>query len=137
LKRVIVFLIKIVLLLLVIIGLWSAYQYNQKIKYDEDSLFQEGDKYYYKDYTIDENVYEGKNIVEHHQPIIQKRYIAKKTVIINAHNSPKEQFECDGRRYCSQMTSCKEATFFINNCPNTRMDGDRDGIPCEGHWCRY
>ncbi|WP_350669172.1 excalibur calcium-binding domain-containing protein, partial [Pseudoalteromonas sp. TB6-MNA-CIBAN-0076] len=32
---------------------------------------------------------------------------------------------------CSQMTSRAEAVFFINNCPNTKMDGDRDGDPCE------
>jgi len=41
-------------------------------------------------------------------------------------------FQCDGRMYCSQMTSRSEAEFFINNCPNTKMDGDYDGIPCEG-----
>jgi len=46
-----------------------------------------------------------------------------------------EDFTCDGREYCSQMTSCKEALFFIQNCPNTKMDGDQDGIPCERQWC--
>lgn len=45
------------------------------------------------------------------------------------------QFKCDGRTYCSQMTSCQEATFFINNCPGTKMDGDNDGVPCEKQWC--
>jgi len=44
-------------------------------------------------------------------------------------------YQCDGRQYCSQMTSCEEATFFINNCPNTKMDGDNDGVPCEKQWC--
>ncbi len=45
------------------------------------------------------------------------------------------KFKCDGRRYCSEMTSCEEAMFFLNNCPNTKMDGDRDGVPCESQWC--
>lgn len=45
------------------------------------------------------------------------------------------QFRCDGRTYCSQMTSCAEATFFLNNCPGVKMDGDHDGIPCERQWC--
>lgn len=45
-------------------------------------------------------------------------------------------FRCDGRTHCSQMTSCAEATFFLNNCPGTKMDGDHDGIPCEQQWCR-
>ena len=44
-------------------------------------------------------------------------------------------YQCDGREYCSQMTSCEEATFFINNCPNTKMDGNHDGVPCERQWC--
>jgi hypothetical protein len=42
---------------------------------------------------------------------------------------------CDGRTMCSQMTSCAEATYFIRNCPNTQMDGDNDGVPCESQWC--
>jgi hypothetical protein len=45
-------------------------------------------------------------------------------------------FRCDGRTHCSQMTSCAEATYFLQNCPGTSMDGDRDGVPCEAQWCR-
>lgn len=45
-------------------------------------------------------------------------------------------FRCDGRTHCSQMTSCEEATFFLRNCPDTKMDGNRDGVPCERQWCR-
>ena len=44
-------------------------------------------------------------------------------------------FRCEGRTHCSQMTSCAEATFFLRNCPNTKMDGNRDGVPCEQQWC--
>jgi len=40
-------------------------------------------------------------------------------------------FSCDGRTMCSQMNSRAEAEFFIQNCPNTQMDGDNDGRPCE------
>jgi len=46
------------------------------------------------------------------------------------------RFSCDGRTHCSQMTSCDEAIFFIKNCPNTQMDGNGDGVPCEKQWCR-
>lgn len=45
-------------------------------------------------------------------------------------------FTCDGRQHCSQMTSCAEATYFIQHCPNTKMDGNHDGIPCEKQWCK-
>ena len=44
-------------------------------------------------------------------------------------------YRCDGRTYCSQMTSCEEATWFLRNCPGTKMDGDSDGVPCEKQWC--
>jgi len=46
------------------------------------------------------------------------------------------QFRCDGRTHCSQMTSLAEAKFFISNCPDTRMDGNHDGEPCEKQFGR-
>lgn len=45
------------------------------------------------------------------------------------------RYSCDGRTRCTQMTSCDEATWFINHCPGMKMDGDGDGIPCETQWC--
>ena len=45
------------------------------------------------------------------------------------------KYFCDGRRYCSQMTSCAEATYFLRHCPGAEMDGDGDGVPCESQWC--
>jgi len=44
-------------------------------------------------------------------------------------------YKCDGRKHCSQMTSCAEAKFFLQNCPDTQMDGNHDGTPCEQQWC--
>ena len=44
---------------------------------------------------------------------------------------PGQSFSCDGRQHCSQMRSRAEAEYFLKNCPDTKMDGDRDGIPCE------
>jgi len=48
-----------------------------------------------------------------------------------------QNFSCDGRQHCSQMHSYEEAVFFLRNCPNTKMDGDGDGIPCEQQFGRY
>jgi len=53
----------------------------------------------------------------------------------NNSRSKTSRYKCDGRTYCSQMKSCGEATFFLNNCPNVKMDGNHDGIPCEKQWC--
>jgi cold shock CspA family protein len=47
----------------------------------------------------------------------------------------KTNFECKGKRRCSQMTSCEEAIFYLKNCPGVEIDGDGDGIPCESQWC--
>jgi micrococcal nuclease len=38
---------------------------------------------------------------------------------------------CDGRLYCNQMRSCEEANWFLKNCPGVKMDGNKDGKPCE------
>ena len=43
----------------------------------------------------------------------------------------KPAFQCDGRQHCSQMSSKAEAQFFLENCPDTKMDGDNDGDACE------
>ena len=44
-------------------------------------------------------------------------------------------YSCQGKQYCSEMTSCKEARFYLKNCPNVKIDGNNDGIPCESQWC--
>jgi hypothetical protein len=44
-------------------------------------------------------------------------------------------YRCDGRLYCSQMRSCSEARFFLAHCPGVKMDGNRDGVPCQQQWC--
>ena len=58
------------------------------------------------------------------------------SLLVESGRSAKPEFNCDGRQYCSQMTSCKEATQFLRNCPGMKMDGNRDGVPCEKQWCR-
>ena len=56
-------------------------------------------------------------------------------VVAPIETSSASAFRCDGRTTCSQMTSCTEAKWFINNCPGTMMDGNHDGTPCEQQWC--
>jgi cold shock CspA family protein len=50
-------------------------------------------------------------------------------------NTPDTGRRCDGRKYCSQMHSCEEATWFLQHCAGTQMDGNGDGVPCEQQWC--
>lgn len=49
--------------------------------------------------------------------------------------STSSNFNCEGKTHCSQMVSCEEAKFYLANCPNTKIDGDRDGVPCERQHC--
>lgn len=43
----------------------------------------------------------------------------------------KQNFTCQGKIHCSQMSSCEEASFYLRNCPGVKIDGDGDGRPCE------
>ena len=49
--------------------------------------------------------------------------------------SPPPEHTCAEKRYCGEMRSCAEATYYLRHCPTTEMDGDGDGIPCESQWC--
>jgi hypothetical protein len=57
------------------------------------------------------------------------------TSSIDITSAGQSTFACDGRVYCSQMKSCDEAKYFLEHCPNVKMDGNHDGIPCEKQWC--
>lgn len=48
---------------------------------------------------------------------------------------PSYTWECLGKRTCSEMNSCEEAKFYMQNCPNTDLDPDGDGKPCESGVC--
>lgn len=96
---------KLLLILLVAIGAWNYYQ-KQNTQYQHNPQ--------------PETVSMSQVVPDYTVPINKAREVASQL-----------QFRCDGRQHCSQMTSRKEAEFFLRNCPNTKMDGDHDGIPCE------
>ena len=70
-----------------------------------------------------------------HSPASTQQTVVARTAAALTQSS--SRFSCDGRTMCSQMTSCAEATYFIRHCPNTKMDGNRDGVPCEQQWCGF
>jgi Excalibur calcium-binding domain len=72
----------------------------------------------------------------HRQNVAPMTEVAGPRAMFASEAEPKPaSFKCDGRVYCSQMTSCEEATYFLRNCPNVKMDGNNDGVPCERQWC--
>jgi len=66
---------------------------------------------------------------------IPSRGVQDVTEIVSQGLPMRERYSCQGKVYCSQMTSCEEARYYLVNCPGTKMDGDRDGVPCESQWC--
>ncbi len=40
-------------------------------------------------------------------------------------------YTCGTKTYCSEMTTCEEAKYYLNSCGLSRLDGDKDGTPCE------
>lgn len=40
-------------------------------------------------------------------------------------------FRCEGKTRCTEMVSKEEAQFYLQNCPEVKIDGDGDGDACE------
>lgn len=40
-------------------------------------------------------------------------------------------FSCGAKRTCGEMSGCDEARFYLTQCGLGRLDGDKDGTPCE------
>ncbi len=72
-------------------------------------------------------------VIDDIKPTYSESLPASSTIVTTPSTS---SYHCDGRTHCSQMKSCEEATYFSNNCPNTQMDGNNDGVPCESQWCQ-
>ena len=81
--------------------------------------------------------YQSQRAAQQFQGIPQEIDISNNSSRRNRSIDITPKFQCDGRTHCSQMTSCEEATFFLKNCPGTKMDGNNDGVPCEQQWCKW
>ena len=128
----------IVIIIIVVVGWYGNTLYKQnKIPFlqNTETTYGLGEKT--KCITRDGRVLYGivpdGTICERREPVKGSITIVPgETIIASRSNSKRApSYSCDGRQYCSQMTSRAEAEFFLKNCPNTKMDGDYDGIPCE------
>ncbi|SET52377.1 excalibur calcium-binding domain-containing protein [Thorsellia anophelis] len=48
----------------------------------------------------------------------------------NENPNDDKNFDCN-KKTCSQIESCEEAIFKLNQCGMKKLDRDNDGIPCE------
>jgi endonuclease YncB( thermonuclease family) len=46
-------------------------------------------------------------------------------------NTNKNDARCAKKSTCKQMTTCEEATFYLEQCGISSLDRDDDGVPCE------
>lgn len=63
--------------------------------------------------------------------MMAEREAWKRAVESSGRKRDASPFQCDGRTYCSQMQSFAEAQYFLQKCPNVKLDDDKDGVPCE------
>jgi cold shock CspA family protein len=66
-----------------------------------------------------------------------KEFFVSPTVESQPISQARDNYRCEGKQRCFEMTSCNEAKFYIRNCPDTKMDGDGDGVPCEDQLCGH
>src|SRR5688572_24677089 len=52
-------------------------------------------------------------------------------LVPSARGLPDRGFVCGLKRYCGEMSGCAEARFYFTQCGLSRLDADRDGVPCE------
>lgn len=56
-------------------------------------------------------------------------------VVMAADKQPKKekqpQKECGSKSKCKEMSNCQEAKFYLNECGVSKLDRDKDGVPCE------
>jgi len=71
-----------------------------------------------------------------YKKIVERNILVENPPATTAAPVEHSNYSCNEKVYCSEMTSCEEAIFYLNNCPGTKMDGDGDGIPCESQWCK-
>ena len=62
--------------------------------------------------------------------IVPRAYATEQAA--NDETQSKQKFSCsDMPRYCKHMDSCEQAEFALEHCGMSKLDRDRDGIPCE------
>ncbi len=88
----------------------------------------------YKQFFTPEPLFESKSSVSSKSYSVPKIFSAPKISSVSR-SYENIRFRCEGKVYCRQMRSCAEAKFYLKNCPNVKIDGDGDGIPCERQWC--
>ncbi|PJG86577.1 excalibur calcium-binding domain-containing protein [Conservatibacter flavescens] len=61
-----------------------------------------------------------------------KKYLLIVTALFLSSSLFAAEYSCENsRKYCKEIKSCAEAKYYLNQCGESRLDRDGDGIPCE------
>jgi endonuclease YncB( thermonuclease family) len=102
-------------------------------------LVKEGYAWWYRQYSNDRSLgqleklaqAEGKGLWADADPVPPWDWRRGKRNIQVQPGQSSQSFECGKKKYCTEMTSCEEALFHLEECGLSRLDGDSDGVPCE------
>jgi endonuclease YncB( thermonuclease family) len=102
-------------------------------------LVKEGYAWWYRQYSNDRSLgqleklaqAEGKGLWADADPVPPWDWRRGKRNIQAQPRQSSQSFECGKKKYCTEMTSCEEALFHLEECGLSRLDGDSDGVPCE------
>lgn len=102
-------------------------------------LVKEGYAWWYRQYSNDRSLgkleklaqAEGKGLWADADPVPPWEWRKGKRNLQAQPGQSSQSFKCGQKRYCTEMTSCEEALFHLEECGLSRLDGDSDGVPCE------
>ena len=101
-------------------------------------MVRNGHAWVYQKYAKDKNLYQLEVIAKENEVGLWSLPEAQKIPPWEWRRGKREMsvkevatFTCGTKRYCNQMANCNEAVFYLKKCGLSRLDGDKDGIPCE------
>ncbi len=115
---------------------WFEYTYDDKYKYQENFLNSQIQAKEYKKWLWEENTCNGeRKALENINNNTSTSSVNTQTT--TAYYNPFDisylnmWFKCEKPKYCTQMTSCQEASYYWKQCWASWFDRDNDWIPCE------
>lgn len=118
---------------------WYAWEYTYSKVYKYQNIFKSSQKLASENkswlWTTSTCNWERKKINE----ISTNSWSIKSDTSVNVESiqnqipsSITSNFSClNNKNYCTEMKSCEESMFYLNNCWLERLDADKDWIPCE------
>lgn len=118
---------------------WYAweYTYNKPYKYIDTfkmsgNVASENKVWLWSPSTCNGERTEAVKITTNSWSIKSDTSVNVETIQNQIQTSNTSNFSClNKKNYCTEMKTCEEAKFYLNNCWLERLDADKDWVPCE------